>query len=273
MNFARVSRAVKVHPLFVLTAAVMIALDMLGQFFMLFLAVTLHELSHAGAARFFKITNIQIVFLPIGELVVLKNFETLKFHRKVLIVLAGPFFNIVAAAVFWNTPFRSFAAINLMLGLFNLLPIHPLDGGRLAGLVLGYMRGVLWANGVMYKFSRGAAWVFVAAGFAQTVLFPFNISLTCIGLYLRYVNEKEYLNAMYAFYRNITNKRAAVYKVRGLAVGKHARLKDVVKRLNYEHYCIIHMLDGGSLYKTVTEADLIEHICRKGISGTMQDLR
>jgi len=273
VNFAKVRRAIKVHPLFVLMAAVMIALNMLGQFFMLLLAVTLHELSHAGVARLFKITNMKIVFLPIGEFVVLKNFEMLELHKKLIIVLAGPLFNIITAVIFWNTQFRNFAGLNLALGLFNLLPLHPLDGGRLVGLILGYIRGVLWANKVMYKFSRGASWVFIALGFVQTILFPFNISLTCIGLYLRYINEKEYLNAMYIFYRNITNKRANIFKMRSLVVSKHTKIKHLAERLNYEHYHVMHVLSNNTLHKTISESDFIEHMYRRGISGTMQDLR
>ena len=49
----------------------------------------------------------------------------------------GPLTNLVLALLFWQR-FTMFAAANLCLGLFNLLPVYPLDGGR---LLAGFLPG------------------------------------------------------------------------------------------------------------------------------------
>src|SRR5579885_2066435 len=98
-----------------------------------------------------------IILLPIGGITLLDESQAtpsgpvpLKWKRDVLVALAGPLVNIglalAAGAIvlarfpedrLWTKPFihsnhllRSFVWVNLCLGLFNLLPAYPMDGGH-----------------------------------------------------------------------------------------------------------------------------------------------
>jgi Zn-dependent protease len=75
-----------------------------------------------------------------------------------IVAAAGPISNLLLAAlslvVAWalaqagvitgslpyTHPLRVFFALNVLLFVFNLLPIHPLDGGKVLGWILGARR-------------------------------------------------------------------------------------------------------------------------------------
>ena len=56
--------------------------------------------------------------------------------KKIIIALAGPITNFIITLIIWNLEIGIFNKLliiysNILLMLFNLLPIYPLDGGRI----------------------------------------------------------------------------------------------------------------------------------------------
>jgi Zn-dependent protease len=115
----------------------------------LFLSVVLHELGHALMAKRFGISTKDITLLPIGGVAHLERIpEDPK--EEFLVSIAGPAVNfLIGGIVFIGllvTGFFSqqtlslsllnenlwlrFLTTNLTLGLFNLIPAFPMDGGR-----------------------------------------------------------------------------------------------------------------------------------------------
>lgn len=128
--------------------------------------VVLHEFGHCLTAIRFGVRVPRILLLPIGGMA---EFDGLprEPRREVLITVAGPAVNFVIAGLLWlllpaPAAEESTGAIptlteslhllmrwNLAMGLFNLLPAFPMDGGRLlrASLAtrLPYLRATFWA--------------------------------------------------------------------------------------------------------------------------------
>src|SRR5580658_1491890 len=112
-------------------------------------SVVLHELGHALVARGSGVPAKGIILLPIGGITILDEAHAIPdsmnaWKRDIRIAAAGPVVNLVIAGLsalilvtaipgFSLTArplLRSIVWVNLYLGLFNLLPAYPMDGGR-----------------------------------------------------------------------------------------------------------------------------------------------
>ena len=104
----------------------------------------------------------------------------MSYEQEILCALAGPMLNLAAALFAVYAGWEIFAGINLALGVFNLLPISALDGGRILNCVAAVMFGpeiscricktvdlifsaVMGLVGAMLLFSGGSITLFLIA--------------------------------------------------------------------------------------------------------------
>lgn len=102
-----------------------------------FTAALAHELGHLLALYLAGAEVRRLRFTAAGP--VLEYAGMLSRGREALVVAAGPAAGILFAAGCFlaGTPYFIFAGLIALLGsMFNLLPVYPLDGGRLARLFL-----------------------------------------------------------------------------------------------------------------------------------------
>jgi Zn-dependent protease len=129
--------------------------------------VVLHELGHALMARRFGIATEDITLYPIGGVARLRRMPRAP-GAELLIALAGPAVNFAlvaglsllglligdpyGASPVFGSFFDELVVVNLVLGLFNLIPAFPMDGGRvLRALLSGWLgrtRATIIAAGV-----------------------------------------------------------------------------------------------------------------------------
>ncbi|PIN74219.1 hypothetical protein COV20_01230 [Candidatus Woesearchaeota archaeon CG10_big_fil_rev_8_21_14_0_10_45_16] len=113
---------------------------------LLFISVLLHELSHSLVARLRKIKVSSITLFFFGGVAGIEQ-EDLKPSSEFLMAIAGPLFSLLLAGIFYlitlqngngivDAMFFYLAQLNLILGIFNLIPGYPLDGGRAFRAVL-----------------------------------------------------------------------------------------------------------------------------------------
>jgi len=124
--------------------------------------VLLHEYGHCFMARRFNWPVHDITILPIGGIAQI-TFKHYKPKEEILVALAGPlvslgFFMIFMPAFIVFAYLEYFgmflvclvmATSNFVIFAFNLLPIYPMDGGRVLraclSIMLGHKRGTWWA--------------------------------------------------------------------------------------------------------------------------------
>lgn len=161
-----------------------------------FVCVVLHELGHSLTARRYGVQVARILLLPIGGMAEMDRIPR-RPSAELLITLAGPAVNyllvLLLLPLVWpellgtvEIPDFSVADMltqlwwaNLVMGTFNLLPVFPMDGGRifraLLAIKLPYLRATWWAVrvGQVLAASLAAVAVFYFDNLMAGVLFVF----------------------------------------------------------------------------------------------------
>lgn len=151
--------------------------------------VVLHEFGHALAGRMLGVAVQDIIITPIGGLARLHGLSSRQPWLELVITLAGPAVNLLLAGLFFlwlwarNLPFEpsgleSLAQIlmwaNLAMGIFNLLPAFPMDGGRVLRALLSLVLPFHVATMLAVLLGRTIAIVMVVYGLWSGV-YPWTI--------------------------------------------------------------------------------------------------
>jgi Zn-dependent protease/CBS domain-containing protein len=128
---------------------------------MLFVSVLIHELGHSVVAKSYGISVPRIVLFVFGGVSEIST-EPPSASAEFWIAIVGPVISFLLAALFWEVEplvIRSqplfalveyLALLNLILGIFNLIPGFPLDGGRV-------FRAIVWRFTGKYRRSTAIA--------------------------------------------------------------------------------------------------------------------
>ena len=132
----------------------------------IFICVVLHEFGHSLTAMRFGVHVRSVLVTFLGGIAQFDAIPRKPLHE-FLITVAGPSVNFAIAAVLWlvvgfpqdwaalDVPTsaadlaRLLLVANLFLGIFNLIPAFPMDGGRILRSILAtqmsYVRATFWA--------------------------------------------------------------------------------------------------------------------------------
>lgn len=251
----------KVNPLFFALALALIAFGHALDFVWTMLALLFHESAHALMARARGYVVKKMVLLPYGAMMSAgENFDK---TSSVLIGLAGPLCNLLLALVtfglWWLFPSAyaytiSFLYSNLSLGLFNLLPVYPLDGSR---VVLGFCKNKIKAVKGLQIAGIVCSFLFLGL-FVGSFFFGLNFTFGIMAVFLFYGATFASKDETYSSVLDVECKNYSLgVEQKRVTVSKDVpilRLFHHVGRLTQTTFDVVD--DSGNIIRTLSEQDL-----------------
>jgi len=119
----------KIRPTFWIFVALLIIADESHFLLCSLPAIFVHEIGHFVAILISKCKIVGISLSGIGAEIEIDNASN-PYYLDILIYISGPIFSIIFSILSSCLGWYTMSGISLVLGLFNLLPISMLDGGK-----------------------------------------------------------------------------------------------------------------------------------------------
>lgn len=181
----------------------------LEMYLLLMLFAIIHELGHLAAGLILKFKPEEIKLTPVGLQIQFKvSDEEYKLNnvksytiKKAIIALAGPLTNFIIATIMiaiaqiniglqYTYIFSLIVYSNLLIAMFNLIPIYPMDGGRVVKEILSIIFGKKKAYKITYMISKTVL-ILLTAVASIAILYIHNIAILIIIAYLWYLEIAE----------------------------------------------------------------------------------
>jgi Zn-dependent protease/CBS domain-containing protein len=233
-------------------------------------SVLAHELSHALVARRFGIQVRDITLFVFGGAATLEG-DARTPRQEALVAVAGPLTSLLLGVVFLGIGFVVgqpqvvaiigwLAFINLILGVFNLIPGFPMDGGRLLRALIWKLRGdPLAATRTAATVGRWFGYGMIGLGaYIAFQIDTFNgIWLALIGWFLSSAAESSIAQAsLQRVLRGV--KVRDVMDAEPASVRPNETVADLVNErlMRGEHRSFLVRHDDGGLAGIVTLSDI-----------------
>jgi stage IV sporulation protein FB len=237
-------------------------------------------------ARVLKIRTSRIILTPLGIMAKIE-YSNIEFLKEFLIAVLGPLSNFLMAAAGYyinsyfgdNSSYMSFFILcNISLGLLNLLPVLPLDGGRIVKNVLLKKCGYNIASKVFSTVSKVTAIFLVIAGLYQFLNTWYNLSLISIGIfiYLSIYKERQYMlneSLMLLLRRKSEFLKKGIYEIEYIAASEEKTGIEILKSFRSNKYYIIKVFDNNmKQIGEICETELIKSIIENFYYITLKEI-
>lgn len=240
---------------------------------LIFLSVVLHELGHCLAARKYGIHVSRILLLPIGGMAQMQRMPR-EPRVELVVTAAGPIVNFAIVAILWVLsggypdsgwhiqPFpihpRDWPGFlllaNLIMGVFNLLPIYPMDGGRILRALIAMRWSYLNATRVAVYTAK----VLVFIGILGALLLLQNYLLALLLAFVWIGGELEYRQILYTeTFSGLTIRDVTESPPVGISPEEIQSMPVVQADWPLEVYASLFHRRTGQLFAVYSHADFI----------------
>lgn len=234
--------------------------------------VLVHEVAHLISALFIGLNVSHITLYPFGVNLKLKNTIVYSISDEIILYLSGPLMNAVLAIIFifFTENGKTFNILywnNIMLFLFNLLPIIPMDGGIILNKIIARKMGYRISEKIMKILSTVLIILLLTLELflIQMSSFNYTIIFICTFLIGNIFTTKEKYHIDYVreiiYYKKKNNYN--IKKAKVIIAKADTKNKDIVKYFTQGYSYIIFKENGsGKITEIATEREIIEELLK-----------
>jgi len=225
--------------------------------------------------------------MPYGMTLKLKNNYIHKPGQEIIIAAAGPFANILmifcvlllkSYCRFKTDDMTFFILANTIIVVTNLLPVLPLDGGKIMRSFLTMRWGFIKASNFTLKVTGICAAVVFLCGAWILYITHFNISLFIISLFLVWNMACERKNtrlivAKELIYCKDKLLKEGIMRTRSIAALDDMPARKLLSYFSYNFFYLITVINSEmNVVGILTEAQIIEGMIKSGSHVKVGDI-
>ncbi len=269
------SFALRVHPAGVVLVGLAVMMGHGRQALCALLALLMHEGFHLLAIGLLGARVERVELTPFGGVADVESFQSLPASFQVCIALSGVlgsllcYFALRLACATDPTLF-AFQQMNGALGLFNLLPVLPMDGARALGAIADHFSFGKWLRKAMMGLAFFLAATLLLAAVYGAWHGHINVTLLFVAPYLCYAARQAYVSQRMQLVQQALDlrgklSRGKTWKVEGRALRQDATQTDLLRALlalpsGRLHYFFFVNPDTGKVGTIWEEREAIQRI-------------
>ncbi|NLI91993.1 MAG: peptidase M50 [Peptococcaceae bacterium] len=282
---------IRIHPTFIGLLLICALCGFAARAIIVFGLVFLHEFVHMLAARGYGVKIQSIELYPYGGTAVLEDTFEGKKKEETIIAFSGPAFNFALFLIIqwlrWEGIFRGewaleLVKINFWLAFFNLIPVLPLDGGRIMRACFSGTFGFVKTTKVLAMGGRWLGGIFILLGFILQAFGYYLYEPTLfiiLGVFFWIGSGKELTKARIVFLKQLCRKKEqllskGLMRSNSFTVSQDTPLGKIVDELTSDRYSLVSVLGGkDKIEKTFSETEIVQGMMDWGLNHKIGDLR
>ncbi|GFP77262.1 M50 family metallopeptidase [Clostridium fungisolvens] len=245
--------------------------------FLGFLWIMLHEMTHYIVAKWMNLSIDNFKIHPFGTALELSDFDGLTHKEEILLSISGPAFNFIMFGILYMAYkvvpaefINNSMEINLVLGMFNLLPAYPLDGSKILRTLLSSRMFYKKAHIITSYISYGVGIIGIGIFIYLSTIHIFNLSVLLTSCFILFITYNEKRKVMYIIMGDIIKKRTRLGKKKYIynkTISVHFKLGliNVLGLVDKNKFNTFYILDDElRLTDVIHEDELIEALKTHG---------
>ena len=202
-----------------------------------FLLLLIHELGHALTGIILGYKLEKIVFYPLGGITIFNLPLNIPLIKELIILIMGPVMQIFGY-LFLSNFYPFIKVYHYTLLIFNLLPLYPLDGGKILNILCNYYFNYLKSFYIVFTITFLTSIIILIYN-----IFNFNLNLLIMIIVILTKLIKTFQNRFYYYNRFLLERYIYNYKFH--------RIKNInnVKKLYRDRLHFINFQEESKVLK------------------------
>ncbi|WP_050354428.1 site-2 protease family protein [Gottschalkia purinilytica] len=251
---------------------------------LMFILILFHELAHIFVASKYGVKIGEVELFVFGGVAKSESLIGHDPNTEIIISIAGPLFNFCLMLLFMiiekiTSSYLTYYMIkaNSFICFFNLLPLFPLDGGKILRAFLSNFFGVKNSTRYLTRLTYILC-VFIIIISIYCLTLRQSIYIIILSIFILIAANKESKMAAFIFMKNITGKKwelrqRKIMKTHLLVCLKTVTAEEIFNCFLPNKYHVLIVIDNkGKCLGTISECDLIEGVIDQGLYTEVEKL-